>query len=246
MHKSLQVVRFSHHTGHGHTPFELVFGLPANWGTLNQTKKRSQVLQRWNQVNNAAADKNTKTRLQNAGHRKGPDVEVGMHIVVEKPSANKLDNVFDGPFKIIEIFPYGNLLLSNGHRVNVNQCRLYQRPESGGSVDSCVEIQSSETISKDADKEVSEFTQDDQHVNNDVQTKDDDMNDQLPTLAIQQNKAVNQLLYLNVYDENWWSYSQFTKSNSQEHHEPQRADWTKPHRNDIKGTSTGVRAQFKK
>ena len=36
---------------------------------------------------------------------------------------DKIDNSFVGPYEVVEVLPYGNLLLDNGSRINQNRCQ---------------------------------------------------------------------------------------------------------------------------
>ena len=63
MHVVEKVMRFSMHRSTGCVPYEVLYGLPVQWGPLNiDMGSLSNLSERWNQINNKAALENHLTR----------------------------------------------------------------------------------------------------------------------------------------------------------------------------------------
>ena len=126
------VLRFSFHKSIGASPFELLTGLPANWGPLNAAEYHFKDFKtRWNIINNKSNEVLNKARQQHETNnsRDYNGLEVNDKVFIPNPEASgKLDAGFIGPYTIVELLPYHNILVDNGSRWNVNQVKKYKKP----------------------------------------------------------------------------------------------------------------------
>ena len=133
-----QVLRFSKHSSTKAVPYEVLFGLPANWGPINNAVQLVDLKKRWNQISTSVAYNNdyVRTKFQTSKHETSEKIKGGTRVFVPNTKReNKLDDPFVGPYRVVEVLPYGNLLLDNGSRVNQNQCRIFSgKTESTGGV----------------------------------------------------------------------------------------------------------------
>ena len=54
----------------------------------------------------------------------GRPIIVNDLVFIPNKGNSKLDKLFVGPFKVIEVLPYNNVLLDNGYQFHMNQIRI--------------------------------------------------------------------------------------------------------------------------
>ena len=108
-------------------PYKILFGLPANSGPVNTEVQYKDLRDRWNKISVDVVYNNDKARreFRDSKSETSEEIQGGTMVYVPNPKReNKLDDVFVGPYTVVDVLPYGNLLLDIESRVNQNQCRF--------------------------------------------------------------------------------------------------------------------------